>query len=352
MFVSVVTGTFSRIRKETTLLAATIKANELMVDNSAYVPEDLKFFLGKDDEDDVIEISNEFAQIRTTARHITAHWIWKTMIPLTIITHLYLMSSDTYDATHEWKNICWFGNFACSIIFFVELGLNCFSCGTFARVWSRHKLQLTIVIISIVGLVTDRPIVKVLCAIRGFRLMKYFHTLEALLASCRSSFLPLLNICVFTTLIGLCFTVTGRYLIGKGMNHLTRSNFGNLSSASLTMFQVMVGDAWSDVMYNAMIAVTLNQEFTILSQLASGVFVVSWFFFSSLVLNNLYVAIILEFFDIQTTVDNISQPGIFAYWGSIVKSAWEDMYGASQAVAAASGLAEEEDKDKGECELL
>jgi len=88
MFVSVVTGTFSRIRKETTLLAATVKAKELIVDNSAYVPEDLTFFLGKDDEDDVIESSNEFAQIRITARHITAHWIWKTMIPLTIITHL------------------------------------------------------------------------------------------------------------------------------------------------------------------------------------------------------------------------------------------------------------------------
>jgi hypothetical protein len=124
-------------------------------------------------------------------------------------------------------------------------------------------------------------------------------------------------------LTGLCFTVAGRYLFGDRMNGLTRSNFGSLSIGALTMVQIFTGDSWSDVMYDAMKCWPPEEQS---SQFAGAFFVLAWFVFSCLILNNLFVAVILENFHISETVDNLARPGNVRYFLDNLREAYKKIF--------------------------
>ena len=65
------------------------------------------------------------------------------------------------------------------------------------------------------------------------------------------SFKPMFNLFCFIVVMTLGVAVTGRYVFGVRMNEITRSNFGSFFVAEITVFQLMIGDSWSGVVYAA-----------------------------------------------------------------------------------------------------
>jgi hypothetical protein len=326
LFVAVVTGTFKRIRNEQKFSQFTgQKTNE--TDPSLRGPTTPETLLSPTKnsmvEDEKIEVIDDIAQIQEGAQILTNHWAFDSFIHLTVLWHVISLGFDTYDAPDFEKMVCYWSNVVCSAVFVAECFLNYMARNSARRFFLRHKTELTMAIISVAGIATDMTIVKVICALRGYRLVKYFKTLESLLTSARASILAIVNVCVFTILIGLCFCVTGRYLIGDRMNELTRSNFSSLFMAALTMFQVLTGDSWSSVMYAAMQCMPAEDW---MSQGAAAFFVLTWFVFAYLVVNNLFVAVILEHFEIAKTLECIASDGHIAFWRNRLKVAYDRLF--------------------------
>jgi hypothetical protein len=87
---------------------------------------------------------------------------------------------------------------------------------------------------------------------------------------------------------------------------LSRSNFSTFTLSLLTIFQLFAGDGWSDVLYASM-----ESKDTMYGQVFAAFFVLSWFIFSKLIAANLFVAVIIENFEVSVTIENIKKPGHF-----------------------------------------
>ena len=329
LFVAVVTGTFKRIRNEqhySQFSGQSLEETDPNLLRPKTPPSPAKISI---EDEEQIEVKDEVTQILQSARHITNHWAFDIFIQLTILWHIISLGVNDFAASDLWKTIGYWSNTCCSLIFVSECILNCMSRNSVRRFFHRHKIELVMAIISVIGLATDITIWKAIGALRGYRLMKYFKTLEALLTAARASILAILNVCIFTMLIGLCFTVTGRYLFGDAMNELTRSNFSSLFLGALTMFQLMTGDSWSSVMYASMQCMPPTDW---MSQGAAAFFVLTWFVFACLIANNLFVAVILENFRIAETIEGIASDGNIAFWRNQLKLAYSNLFKKSDAL--------------------
>jgi len=152
-----------------------------------------------------------------------------------------------------------------------------------------------------------------------------------MLQSAVKSVQALCNVIVFIVLVGLCFVVAGRYMFGSLMDDVSRSNFGTFSLAALTMFQLFTGDSWSGVLYASMQVFPAEQ---ILSQFAGAALIMVWFIFASLIASNLFVAVIIENFQISDTIDNINKPGNVDSVRQTFRRTYTQMYRRSSAITS------------------
>jgi hypothetical protein len=327
LFVAVVTGTFKRIRQQHGNYSAMITDEQ----QDELVNTEIEQHVQQATADE--DISGEEAMKRASL-DIVRSYEFTTFISLTIVTHLASMAVDTYDADARLKQFATITNLVCAIIFVLELTLNYIAAGGIGPFWAKsfHQFEAFLVVTAVLGLITGSPPFRLLSAFRGYRLMRYFPTLEDMLKSAVSSVQAILNVVTFIVLVMLCFVVAARYMFGNKLDGLTRSNFGSFSLAALTMFQLITGDSWSGVMWNSMIAFAPDNQYV--AQFFGCVLVMLWFVFAQLIAKNLFVAVIIENFQITDTIEMIGKPGKVAAFRSILKDAFSGMYKKSNAVLA------------------
>lgn len=149
--------------------------------------------------------------------------------------------------------------------------------------------------------------------LRIYRLMVFLPTLQDLLDSAVTSFTQLENLCIFVLACAFCAGVTGRYLIGTDMDALTRSSFGTLLVAMLTVFQLFIGDSYTDIVYSS-----LASQDSAYGRFCACFFVLIWVFMAQFLIKNLFVAVIIENFQLSRSICKIHQPG---YWAALRSSA-------------------------------
>ena len=91
--------------------------------------------------------------------------------------------------------------------------------------------------------------------------------------------------------------------------------------ALLTTFQLLVGDAWSGVVFNAVYTSDgLQRKFLAVA------FLVAWIIFATFVLTNIFIAVIIENFDVSETIADIDKPGNVRGMRKFVSDAWKNYY--------------------------
>ena len=68
-----------------------------------------------------------------------------------------------------------------------------------------------------------------------------------------------------------------------------RNGFGSFLRSCLTVFQLLAGDAWNDVLYDCM-----SSKTSMLSQFLVAVFILVWWIVAQVVIKNLFVAAIIK----------------------------------------------------------
>jgi hypothetical protein len=321
LFVAVVTGTFKRLRDAEEGVARSIEAIEEKEEPSS--PQE------RDEEEEDEEISGE-AAIQKAAFKMTRSTYFKHFISATIAAQLISIGGNSEDADQVWRDYAYWSDIVCVSLFILELTLNYLAVSDMEVFWSKlfHRFEIMMVFISLIGMSFGIPELSVLPALRGYRLMKYFPTLDDMLKSAVSSVQAIFNVLVFIIIVGLCYVVAGRYMFGSGMDNISRSNFGSFTMASLTMFQLFTGDSWSGVMYASMQMFPDDE----LSQGLGAALVVSWFIFACLIAQNLFVAVIIENFQIADTIANVKKPGAAHSLRSSFHKAYVSLYKRRNAV--------------------
>ena len=184
-----------------------------------------------------------------------------------------------------------------------------------------HRIEALLVVLSIVSFFPNFEFVGFLCSARIFRLTKYWDALYGLLSCAASSAQAILSLICFSLMLIFCFAVTGRYVFGNLMNENTRSNFGSNSQAMLTIFQLMVGDSWSGVMYECMRVAKYDY-----SRIFAGAYIILWSIFAKFVLSNIFVAVMIDNFEVTDTIERASRPGYMHKIRSSISDSYKAYY--------------------------
>lgn len=246
--------------------------------------------------------------VHVQSMRVTENRFFIFLTRIVILSHMIAMASRGARQVELWGQYARYADLSCTIFFAVENVIRMFAAPS-ASQWFHsafNQAELLITVFGVVGLAIDSQLLLLGSAFRVFRLMSVFPTLQALLLASVASIKAILNVLVFVLIFAFAFAVVGRWVFRDSMDAISRSNFGTFWQACLTIFQLMLGDSWSDVMFAAM-----QSSSDLSSQLFSAVFIVSWYLFSLTIVNNLFVAVIIENFEISETIESIEAPGRF-----------------------------------------
>ena len=174
----------------------------------------------------------------------------KHFMSLTILCHTTTLTADADETQTFLDQFSPIINIVATAIFASELLLRFTAEGGSKQFFatSFNALEIVLLVFGVIGIVTGNQIFALLPSIRLFRLCQYWPTLQDLLMDTIDTIGAFLNLLLFVGLVCICFAVAGRYIFRSEMDDITRSNFGTLSQAILTMFQIFTGDQWRFVL--------------------------------------------------------------------------------------------------------
>ena len=139
-------------------------------------------------------------------------------------------------------------------------------------------------------------------ALRVARMLRKFKSVRDILDAAMGSVQPIINIMVFMFLVIIVFACLGMQLYGQKFPHGPRQNFDNFLNAFYTLFQVLTGSAWENVLYDCMLA----------SEYGAPPVVVGWFYItfffllSNYIVLNLFIGAILSNMSTDTDIDRLN----------------------------------------------
>ncbi|EKX53939.1 hypothetical protein GUITHDRAFT_132377 [Guillardia theta CCMP2712] len=277
-----------------------------------------------DDGESVLQNIAYHLLFETRLVHFISFVILIDVLMIAISESLYSMEAQSQMSSRgQWSQAAVIVSSIAVAIFAIELVLRYSAYGGIKEFWRRrnNKAESILVILNVIGLILDSKFLTFLAVLRMYRLMIYFPTLYNLLASAIASGSSIFNLVCFIALIALCYAVAGRYSFAGAMVPYTRSNFGTFPQSLLTIFQLLVGDSWSGVLYQAMqVKVTLAGRFF------AAFFVLSWFIFGRLIISNLFIAVIIENFNVSDTITHFKQPGYISNIRQVIKKSYSQLY--------------------------
>jgi len=320
LFVAVVTGTFRIIREQSQPVSAADKPldTDNHEDDAQNPPGDQNISDGE--------------AVQRAAIALTNSLYFETFISFVIMVNLVTIANYR-ETDSSWVDMSFYSTISCWGFFLLESTLRYLALGDLFKYWSSlfHRAEVFLVIITFVGIFADISELKVLGAFRGYRLMKYSPALQEMLQSAVASTNAVLNVIVFTLISGICFVVACRYMFGTLMDGITRANFGTFGLSAVTMFQLFTGDSWSGVMYASMQAFPIDQK---LNQFMGASLVLTWFFFANVIARNVFVAVIVENFQISDTIASIKKSGAIESVRQRFRTAYGGIYRKSRAISS------------------
>ena len=273
------------------------------------------------DDGSLIEIEKHSRTVRESVQLIIKSSSWDRLMTLVVSAHMVCIFYSRYDVT---ENEAWaseMGRLGCAFFFTVEIVFKTIDAGGWGNALSsgEYRLDFVVIVLELMGVFwSDAIFLKVVPSVRLYRLMKYFPTLHHLLMSAIESTSPLTSLIIFMIFVSSVVAITGRYMIGSTLD-FAESNFGSLETSILTTFQLLTGDSWTVVMYGALDA---KEPEGMGRQILGCSFIVVWFLFAQFILQNIFIAVIIQNFEVGSTIKNIAKPGTFGAIRQGIQEFW------------------------------
>ena len=166
--------------------------------------------------------------------------------------------STTYQDSLETCNYCF------AVLFFLEMILKVAGLGWREYVsgadGSFNCFDATVVLFSVIEIIVKQvageassgvSALRSLRLFRVFKLAKSWKTLQRLLATVTAAITGVANVSVVLSIIIFIFTLLGMQLFGGAFPPEARHHFNNFWWAFVTVFQVLTGENWNEVLYEA-----------------------------------------------------------------------------------------------------
>jgi voltage-dependent calcium channel len=160
-----------------------------------------------------------------------------------------------------------------------------------------NRFDVFLLGMSIVGILVEE--LSFFGVMRALRLVRSFGVdsrLRRLVRTIQGSLMTILVVFVCIIVVIIVFGICGKDYYGKRMHELgspvetPRLMFDDIASSFLTLFVVMVGDDWTTPLFDAMDSVSVW---------VSPLFFIAFYMLSVHVLLNIFVAVILDNFELR-----------------------------------------------------
>jgi len=254
------------------------------------------------------EPEKDVAGIRKRCFQAVQHPNFDRIITLVIIASMIIFATVFYNQGSGWDDFQYWGNRVCSIIFIAEAVTKIVGLGPksyFRENWNRF--DFIIVLVSILDIANVKGLsglsaIRVLRVGRLFRLVGKAKGLQKLFNTMFQGD----NLYYFGNIGGFCmaiifmFAVAGVSLFGtvERAEAIDQNlNFENVGFAMITLFTISTTEAWLNV-----------RDGLMESEVVTGhIFSLLWIVVGSVVLLNLFAAVVVELFDKQTQLDFVSK---------------------------------------------
>ena len=218
-----------------------------------------------------------------------------TIIVITVINALTMCMdhhgiSDTFFSTLQ--NINW----SCGVIFIIEAIVKVNVMGIRDYFYDRFNcFDFFLALLSIPEVISRGggllSIFRTFRIVRVLKLVRSWDTLQQILMAISKSLSAASSLFVIMLLFVFIYTILGLQLFSESTWPSSESNnFSTLWSAALTVFVVLTGDGWTSIMKAAMRTTTP----------AAAMYFVSLFWLGSYVFMNLFIAILIDTFSVET----------------------------------------------------
>jgi hypothetical protein len=244
------------------------------------------------------------------------HPHFEAVIMTLIILNTLLMASTHFSQPDAYAIFLEVANLFFVVVFTLEALLKILGI-SFRRYWQGgwNRFDFFVVVSSYAGLISSfgiaASVVRILRIGRVVRLVGRSANLEKLLYTLRLSALSLVNVAALLFLNFFIFAILSVELFGNvkisdgtyiGLSEY--ANFSNFGYAFMGLFRMATGDAWHELFYGAQIQQPLcDAELDDCGTPYAFIFFNIYMIIGSLVMVNLYIAVILEHFGQQETVE-------------------------------------------------
>ncbi|EMP34474.1 Voltage-dependent R-type calcium channel subunit alpha-1E [Chelonia mydas] len=164
---------------------------------------------------------------------------------------------------------------------------NCFDCGVtvgsiFEVVWAVFRPGTSFGI----------SVLRALRLLRIFKITKYWASLRNLVVSLMSSMKSIISLLFLLFLFIVVFALLGMQLFGGRFNFMDgtpSANFDTFPAAIMTVFQILTGEDWNEVMYNG-----IRSQGGVRSGMWSSIYFIILTLFGNYTLLNVFLAIAVD----------------------------------------------------------
>jgi hypothetical protein len=240
---------------------------------------------------------------------VVNHPVFDNTVLLCIIGNTVSLAIEHYGMDESLRAGLNMANLVFTVIFAVEMVLKLVALG-FKGYWAEgfNRFDCLIVILSLielgVGGAGSLAAFRAVRITRVLKIAKYLESIKMIVEVIQQSLESFGYIALLLLLFCFIYSVLGMQLFGGAFSNLEasqvpRNNFDDLFTAFLTVFQILAGEAWNEIMYDVLGAK---------KQPWYALFFISWVIIGQFILLNLFLAVLLDnFSDEEEADDNKSQ---------------------------------------------
>ncbi|XP_038649454.1 probable voltage-dependent R-type calcium channel subunit alpha-1E [Scyliorhinus canicula] len=177
--------------------------------------------------------------------------------------------------------------YGCGLRLYFHSSFNCFDCGViigsiFDVVWTMIRPETSFGI----------SVLRALRLLRIFKVTKYWASLRNLVVSLMSSMKSIISLLFLLFLFIVVFALLGMQLFGGRFNfpdETPSTNFDTFPAAIITVFQILTGEDWNEVMYNG-----IKSQGGVNTGMWSSVYFIVLTLFGNYTLLNVFLAIAVD----------------------------------------------------------
>jgi len=257
-----------------------------------------------------------FLQCYTALRDTCGRIIWwesfESFMTLCIVINTILLACEYHDQPQFWTDSLEVCNWVLTSIFAIEMVVKFLGFGVRNYMMDTYNIfDFLVVVVSLVEIgmtvggsgggksgVSAFRSLRLIRVMRSMKMIKKWKSMHLILSAIMRSGPGLFNFTTLLMLFMVVYALCGMQLFAGQLDPNLRANFDNLYIALLTVFQVVSGENWNDVLYGTM---------EVGNPVQGAIFTVTMYMIGNYIILNIFVAILLDNFE---KADNDKAKGI------------------------------------------